>query len=196
MVYCTATCLCSRNDLQLLKDLHTYQDTHANISKNTSAKLGLHLWYLSEELIGHAFFHHNVPLATKREMVKSMEDREGESEPLKRIKVASRLVKESELQDFVTQNTKQFFNKLGISANFLDHDPETWSNREDFTKGREIVNNIRVTNDNAERGVALVQEFNRHITHNEEQLQFLLQVVSDHRRLYPDCKKSTLAATL
>ncbi len=56
-----------RNDLQLLKDLQTYQDIHANVSKATSAKLGLHLWYLSEQLLGLAFFDRNVSAATKRE---------------------------------------------------------------------------------------------------------------------------------
>lgn len=53
---------------------------------------------------------------------------------------------------------------------------------------------MKVVNDHAERGVALIQEYNGYLTHSEEQLQFLLHVVEDHRRIYPDCKKSTLAA--
>ena len=53
--------------------------------------------------------------------------------------------------------------------------------------GRVIVNELLVTNDNAERGVALMQELNKHITRDEEQFQFLLRVVADHRRRYPDC---------
>ena len=47
-------------------------------------------------------------------------------------------------------------------------------------------------NDNAERGVALVQSYNRLLTKDEEQLQFLLQVVSEHRRVYPDTLKKKL----
>ena len=127
-------------------------------------------------------------------MVKSLQDREGDDEPLKRIKVAPRLIQESDLQDFVSQNTSGFFNKLGISTDFLEYEPETWSSREDFTKGEEIIKAIRVTNDHAERAVALVQEYNRRVTHDEDQLQFLLQVVSEHRRQFPDSKKSTLTA--
>ena len=75
--------------------------------------------------------------------------------------------------------------KLNISTAFLDLDPENWPSSEDYLKGLEVVQNIKVTNDHAERGVALVQEFNRHITHDEDQLQFLLQVVSEHRRQFP-----------
>lgn len=41
---------------------------------------------------------------------------------------------------------------------------------------------MKVVNDLAERRVVLIQEFNSSITHNEEQKQFLLQVVEDHRR--------------
>jgi len=58
--------------------------------------------------------------------------------------------------------------------------------------GTQIVNALLVTNDNAERGVALVQELNKLITHEEEQFQFLLQVVADHRRQFSSCQKSLL----
>jgi len=50
-------------------------------------------------------------------------------------------------------------------------------------------------NDWAERGVALIQHFNRTLTKDEDQLQFLLQVVSDHRRRLPDCTKRKLTAS-
>ena len=61
------------------------------------------------------------------------------------------------------------FGKLNISTAFLDLDPENWPSSEYYLKGLEVVQNIKVTNDHAERGVALVQEFNRHITHDEDQ---------------------------
>ena len=182
------------NDLQLLKDLHSYKDKNVIISKATSDKLGLHLWYLSEELVGLAFFDPEVSIVTKCEMVKSLQNREGENEPLKRIKIAARLVPDSRLEDFVTQNTRGLFEKLGISSEFIHHHPETWTSHQDFIKGVEIVKNIKVINDNAERGVALVQEFNQLITHDEEQFQFLLQVVSEHRCQFQDSRKSTLIA--
>ena len=83
-------------------------------------------------------------------MVKSLQNREGENEPLKRIKIAARLVPDSRLEDFVTQNTRGLFEKLGISSEFIHHHPETWTSHQDFIKGVEIVKNIKVINDNAE----------------------------------------------
>ena len=56
--------------------------------------------------------------------------------------------------------------------------------------------NICVANDTAERGVKLIQKFNGLLTSNEEQRQFLLQCVENHRKQFPDCKKATLKRNL
>ena len=50
---------------------------------------------------------------------------------------------------------------------------------------------LRVVNDTAERGVALMQEFNAFLK-NEEQTQFAIQVIKEHHKCYPDSKKETL----
>ena len=44
------------NDLLLLKSLVLYEDVNKAISKAAIKKLAGHLWYLSEDLIGLAFF--------------------------------------------------------------------------------------------------------------------------------------------
>ncbi|ESO04140.1 hypothetical protein HELRODRAFT_184710 [Helobdella robusta] len=48
--------------------------------------------------------------------------------------------------------------------------------------------------DAAERGVALIQEFNRVLTNGEDQLQYLFQVIEKHRKDFPNPKKSTIIA--
>ena len=65
----------------------------------------------------------------------------------------------------------------------------SWSHAE-YTSP--IVRGLNVTNDAAERGVALIQSFNRSITTNEERKQFLLQIVKEHRRSLPNSNKSKL----
>ena len=49
---------------------------------------------------------------------------------------------------------------------------------------------VKVVNDLAERGVALIQEFNSSITRNEEQKKFLLQVVENHRSAFSEPTKA------
>jgi len=56
----------------------------------------------------------------------------------------------------------------------------------------DIVRELRVVNDTAERGVALMQEFNALLTKDEEQTQFAIQVIKEHRKRYPDSKKEML----
>ena len=49
-----------------------------------------------------------------------------------------------------------------------------------------VMNNI------AERGVALIEEYNKLLTNDEEQKKFLLLAVTEYRRRYPDRNKETL----
>ena len=80
--------------------------------------------------------------------------------------------------------TLKFFQKLKLPTDFPDENPENCPAREDWAS--------RWTNDNANRGVTLIQEYKHLITQDEEQLQYLLQVVVDHCRAYPDSRKVTL----
>jgi len=53
---------------------------------------------------------------------------------------------------------------------------------------------MRVVNDIAERGVSLMEEYNKLHTTDEEQKQFLILVVKEYRQLYPNHSKKTLSA--
>jgi len=76
---------------------------------------------------------------------------------------------------------------------FLDLDPKLWNENYQYKKSKELVNNINVVNDIVERGVKLIEDYNKLLTKNEDQKQYLLQVVSEYRQKFPDCKKSTLS---
>jgi hypothetical protein len=179
-----------RRDLTLIKSL--LQLPNAAISKATSDKMSKHLWYLSEELVALAFFDDAVPSETKQRMIAKLQGEDDEDEPLKRPQYQASFLKEKHLEDFVTPKTMRFFKKLRLDTNFLNEDPSSWLRREGFQSAQAIVRSLKVVNDNAERGVALVQSYNRLLTKDEEQLQFLLQLVSEHRRVYPDVRKGTL----
>ena len=99
-------------------------------------------------------------------------------------------IEEKNLHDFVISNTTRFFNILGMDSHFLDADPETWHQYDGYLSAE--AKSIIVTNDTAEREVALIEEYNTLHTCDEEQKQYLLLAVSEHRRRYPDFKKSTL----
>jgi len=81
-----------------------------------------------------------------------------------------------------------------LSTSFLKTDPENWNMNADYTVGTEVLKHLQVVNDSAERGVALIEEYNQILTKKENQKQFLLQVVQEHRHCFPNFNKGTLSA--
>ena len=65
-----------------------------------------------------------------------------------------------ELPDLVTRGSLSLFQKLGISSKFMEKDPDTWQHCDDYCEALKVVNALTVTNDHAERGIALIQEYN------------------------------------
>ena len=52
--------------------------------------------------------------------------------------------------------------------------------------------NMKVTNDLAERGVKLMEEYNKILTNDEQQKQYLLQIVKKFSSSLPDKNKKTI----
>jgi len=86
----------------------------------------------------------------------------------------------------------ELFNRFKINTDFISIDPSSWQNNERYKKAAAIIKNIPVVNDVAERGFKLIEEYNNKITKNKSQNQYLLQVVYDYRKTYPDSNKGTL----
>ncbi|ESO01544.1 hypothetical protein HELRODRAFT_174506 [Helobdella robusta] len=85
-------------------------------------------------------------------------------------------------------------NCLDIPQNFLSSSPDMWNNDNDYIIGQRKVRSLKVVNDAADKGVALIQEFNRVVTNDEDQKEYLLQVIEKHRKDFPNPKKSTIIA--
>lgn len=96
------------------------------------------------------------------------------------------------MSDFVSKQSLKLFNKFDLPYDFLDVDVLMWPDKESYRENLEFFKKFKVVNDVAERGVALVEEYNRCLTKDEEQFLYLLQVVKEHRRKYPNCDKKTL----
>lgn len=102
------------------------------------------------------------------------------------------LISEKNIDSFVSVKSKFLFNRLQIDNTFLNKCPSTWSNDDSFQQAKKKLLGLKAVNDTAERAVKLMQDFHGLITVQEEQKQFLLRCVQEHRQVYPDCKKQTL----
>lgn len=183
-------------DLQFLKKLVRYQTVDSAISRVALRKFVNHLWYLSPEAVALAFFNQKVSADTKKKMIETMNlEKISTNESVKRVVIKAHdipEVLEKGIEYFVTAKTATFFERFNISRDFMQTDPSTWSEKDTFKKCFQIVTKLKVVNDTAERGVKLMEDYNKLITRNEDQKQYLLQVVQDYRRRFPDSKKETL----
>ena len=178
------------NDLRLLRQLSEYRNQA--IRQATVTAFNRHLWYLSEITIGLAFFDPQIDFSEKQTMISNMQRvQAGSDHPPPRLD--SKFVDASQpLSAFVTTNTRKFFEILQLSDAFLKLSPEQWKENSDYVASEQIVSALTVVNDSVERGVKLIQDYNSLLTKNEEQKQYLLQVVQEHRHKFPDSKKGTL----
>ena len=65
------------------------------------------------------------------------------------------------LNNFVTSTSKILFQKQKLPSGFLQKDPDTWNDDNDFERASSVVPKLKVVNDHAERGVVLIQEQRR-----------------------------------
>ena len=170
-------------DLALLKALAAYLDKE--IGRASGKVVARHMWYVSEELVGLSLFDEATLVEEKRAIVSAMQQRLGEKNPPRRADVALDAVEQRSLASFATTNSVGLVTTLRAGHDFLNVDPVEWSGREDYTTARRRARHLRVVNDFAERGVALISAFCGAITCDEEQRQHLLQVVERHRALFP-----------
>lgn len=182
-------------DLNFLKNLLKYNSIDKKISQIAVKKMCNHLWYLSPEASALSFFDKNISVETKREMVKALKNEDISFENTKRYiqlpKYANEILNKG-IKDFICESSNKLFKRFSINTDFLNIDPSNWECNEHFIKALALIQNIPVTNDVAERGVKLMEDYNEKITKDEHQKQYLLQVVYDYRKQFPDHKKETL----
>lgn len=74
--------------------------------------------------------------------------------------------------------------QYSLDTDWLFDPSETWPNKPSYAEAKKIVQQIQVVNDCAERAIQLVEEYNSHLTKDENEFQNLLQTVSLHRKMF------------
>jgi len=176
-------------DLKFLQNLVSYTDI--DIATVTSHKFSNHLWYLSEHHAGLSLFDSCVAVDEKRKMVVAL-NQASKANPQSRVHLDisdKTSIANKTVADFITSTSRKFFEAFDVNMDFLEKDPTEWEDDPIFQSSLKLVSGISVINDFAERTVALIQDYNQLLTKDEQQRQFLLQVVEWHRRHFPDANK-------
>lgn len=181
------------NDIQFIKNAIQYSKVDCTISNIIIDKMSNHLWYLASESVAFSFFDNKVPIDEKRKMVAALER---QKKPCKRIiatpEEIKKCFKSKNLSDFVSSETKYFFQRFELSTDFLGMDPSAWPTIDSYNDGVNVCANIKVVNDTAERFVQLFTSYNLALCKDESQKQYLLQVVNDYKAKYPSVYKHQL----
>lgn len=202
-IYVKAWTLCAipssapRVALDFIKEVIAFEKVDKKISLAVLDKMRRHLWYLGEESIALALFDDNVSDDEKRQMRDTLLEQPeyDESTSVNRLIVSAQQIKSMsnwKLDNFINENTSNFFKRFGISTAFLQEDPSKWNEIAQYKNAKAMLSELQVVNDNSERGVKLMKDFNKTITKDEKTKQFLLQVVNNYRQKYPGYKKLLL----
>ena len=145
--------------------------------------------YLSASEFALPLFGESLPLEEKATLAREiLREETSTSFRLARVKGD---VHRKPLTSFVSPKSRALVVALGAD-DILGVSPELWSGMASYTRAKELVASLKVVNDCAERGVSLVQDYTNCLTRDEEQRQFLLQLVADHRRKLPKPTKASL----
>lgn len=188
----TSATTAANNDLEFLKNLIEYRQINPLISSATCEKMTLHLWYLSDALAILSLFDDTIPFNIKKNIVEAVKTRKGTDSKAKRFIIDKKKLNsilQKNISDFVSKKSLNLFELFDLPYDFLDTNIELWPTDDSYKENKEFFAQLKVVNDVAERGVALVSEYNQCLTKDEEQFQFLLQVVKEHRKNYPKCNK-------
>ncbi|CAH1108321.1 unnamed protein product [Psylliodes chrysocephalus] len=105
-------------------------------------------------------------------MTKYLETKPPNKKEMKRLDGKNLVFEGKDLSYFITSKTKMLFVLFGIH-NATDYCSDSLRNQ---------VDALKVVNDTAERGIALIKKFNESVR-DEQQKQLLLRVVEHHRKV-------------
>ena len=186
------------NDLKLIQSIQKYKHHHPGIGNAALKAIGLHMWYLTEELVPLSLFSHSLSDEEKDLVSKKILQSQSSDSCVQRT--GSNFGKPifpdvpqvtCDLSEFAGKDSWAFFRILDISPNFLNTPAASWPSNEEYAVGKVVVANLCVVNDAAEKGVKLCHDF-LGSSRRESNLQNVLQVVENCRGQLPNQRKRKL----
>ena len=166
---------------------------HGIIRDADSKAFRQQLWYFSEHLIVLSFFDPQIKTAVKKAMAHNLNHPPEKNQ--KRLK-STGFDHHRSLDNYVMQRTSEIFdfvtNGRDKSASFLAKDSSEWDTDPVYLDMQQEVRQMKVINDCAERGNALITAYNRCITKDKDQKQYLLRLVDLHRKEFPQASKAAI----
>ena len=158
-------------------------------------KLEKHLGYLSERLVIFAIFSDHVSVPDKRKMKEALLKYRPVTNNVQMIPYSENLGKK-QLKDFIGNDSWTMFKLLGIDSSFVNDPVPEWNKSDSYLHGKDVLSNLPVVNDAAERALGLATELNTKIapkSMNQKQARY--KVVKAVREKLSDAATSVETVT-
>lgn len=169
-----------------LKDLVAFKAVYNIVVEKALNIIKDHLWSLPGTLVALSLFDYGATNETKNKIVSTPQN-DGSDHPLEKVSISWT---KSRSNKKPWKCCLQQLKELGLEMAFMDNNVDNWNQEESYRKNIKVVKSFRVMNDMSERG-ALIEEYSKLITKNEELTQFLVQVFRLQEK-FPDRNKETL----
>lgn len=153
----------------------------------------LHLWYLAEELVVFALFDEALESHERKAMSDKLVaiPRPVIFKPGKPVFPTEKMTANPKMDDFVGERSWLLFHALNADGRWLSDDVERWELDDEFKFMQNLLFDLKVVNDLAERCVKDVEDF-ANASKDPEHRDNVILVATDHRGLFKDLKKSSL----
>ena len=165
-------------DLEFVNSILKFEDKA--LSAVAYKAFANHQQYFRTELVCLSLFDQNLPLGLKDKFRTNFFNR---AAPVKDITSVTKL------ESFFNKDSSKFFVSIGVDPDFLKSSAEFWDSHPSYNRAFDIVKNLNVVNDAAERGVNLATEFNNTLTRDNLNSD-IYQIVEMDRKLRNKCNKS------
>ncbi|KAG7178279.1 hypothetical protein Hamer_G026831 [Homarus americanus] len=178
------------NDLQLHHELLRYRAVDCEVADAVLAVASRHLWYLRPQTIVLSLCSEKLSAAEKKEMATKLSCLEETNDYANDNLVIQQTTR---LSDLIDERSWMIFKEHHVCGTaWLMSPVEDWEKNEEFMKLKDFSRSLKVTNDVAERGIKLMQDFIGSVTKDEQQLQDVMQLVEKHRKQMSGFSKSAL----
>ena len=189
------------NDFMFYKTMLKYQSSSklGNIAHNAAKAPSRHLWYLTEELIPFALCSKQLACEEKKVLGRRMFQLYGENQhtvlaPQK--PVLPHITETTRISDLAGRRSVLLFQRFRFTIDdvqFLRRAQSQWCKSDSYQRLERLVFNIKVTNDTAERGIKILEDYKDVQTTDNKQRNMILHCVESIRQKYPDFRKKTLS---
>ncbi|KAG7160682.1 hypothetical protein Hamer_G031500, partial [Homarus americanus] len=170
--------------------LYTPAAVDCEVADAALAVASRHLWYLRPQTVVLSLCSEKLSAAEKKEMATKLSCLEETNDYANDNLVIQQTTR---LSDMIDERSWMIFKEHHVCGTaWLMSPVEDWEKNEEFMKLKDFSRSLKVTNDVAERGIKLMQDFIGSITKDEHQLQDVMQLVEKHRKQMSGFSKSAL----